>query len=127
MATGGGTLYPKAYDPNESEWPYGYELATLNKICKQLEGGTPTNIDAAGTTVVTSGPGQLVALVINTAVASGVITLYDNTVASGTKLATVTLPAVLLETQKQLVYRANFLNGLTVVTVGSVDITVVTL
>ena len=83
------------------------------------------NIAGAATTVVKSGGGTLIGIVVNKAVASGVVTVYDNTAASGTKIATITFPAVLLGNQVNLTYGCWFSTGLTVVTSAADDITVI--
>lgn len=88
-------------------------------------GNNYTNIAAAATTVVKSGGGRLAYITVNKAVASGVITIYDNTAASGTKIATITHPATLLKNQYCLEYEARFSTGLTIVTSSTDDITVV--
>lgn len=82
------------------------------------------NIAGAATTAVKSGRGTLRAIVNNKAVLSGVITIYDNTAGSGTKIATITNPATLLQTQYGLLYDADFKTGLTIVTSAADDITV---
>lgn len=89
------------------------------------EFGTPSNIAAAATTVVKKGNGVLLAIVVNKAVASSTITVYDNTAASGDKIATITNPASLTANQYTLPYMSKFVNGLTVVTSAGDDITVV--
>lgn len=85
-----------------------------------------SNISTATTTTVKSGSGFFHALVINTPVASSVITIYDNTAGSGTKIGTITLPAVLLqEGPNPAIYNVSFGTGLTIVTAtGASDITV---
>ena len=87
--------------------------------------GTPRNITSAATTVVKKGTGILLAIVVNKAVASSTYTIYDNTAASGTKIATVTNPATLTANQYTLPFMCKFTNGLTIVTSGADDITVV--
>ena len=84
-----------------------------------------TNIAAGATTAVKSGSGTLKRIVINKKVANGVITIYDNTAASGTKIATITNPATLLDNAQQLDYDVAFNTGLTVVTSAADDVTVV--
>lgn len=80
---------------------------------------------APTTTVVKSGSGFFHLLVINTAAANGVITIYDNTSATGTKIATITQPAALIESAQTLVYDIEFNVGLTIVTSAAAqDITV---
>jgi hypothetical protein len=84
-----------------------------------------TNINTATTTVVKSGSGILKKIIVNKLVALGVVTIYDNTAASGTKIATITSPATLLASQLQLDYGIRFQLGLTIVTSSTDDITVV--
>lgn len=78
------------------------------------------NITSATTTVVSSGPCVLHAITINTT-AAATITVYDNTSAAGTKIATIaaspTIGTVFL-------YDVKCLTGLTVVTAGATDCTV---
>lgn len=87
--------------------------------------GQPTNITTATTTTVKSGVGALVAIVVNKAVASSTITIYDNTAASGTKIGTITHPASLTANQYSLPFFCRFANGLTIVTSSTDDITVI--
>ena len=82
------------------------------------------NITTATTTVVRTGAGVLHAITVNAAVASGTITVYDNSAGSGTKIATITFPATLLASQIVLLYDVVFTTGLTIVTVEANDITV---
>jgi len=91
--------------------------------------GKYTNISGAATTVIKSGSGFLYGIIVNTPVASGSITIYDNTSGSGTKIATITYPATLLSSGPVSVpFYVNFQTGLTVVTAGSgIDVTVVSL
>lgn len=83
------------------------------------------NIATQTTTVVKTGEGFLHTLTINTPLASGVATVYDNTAGSGTKIATITFPGTLLNDQPTAVlYDIKFSTGLTIVTSGAnVDIT----
>jgi hypothetical protein len=85
-----------------------------------------TNITTLTTTVVESAPGLLHAIVINKPVASAVITLYDNTVAAGTIIGTITLPGVLVQQGPYYaLYDAQLLVGLTIVTgTAACDLTV---
>jgi hypothetical protein len=83
-----------------------------------------THIAGAGTTVVKSGAGVLRSVIINKAIALGVITMYDNTTATGTVLGIITNPAVLLQSQVPIDYNVKFGTGLTVVTSAADDITV---
>lgn len=82
------------------------------------------HIAGAATTVVKSGAGTLHLLSINKAVLSSVITIYDNTAASGTILAIITNPAVLLATQATIPFDVAFSIGLTIVTSAADDLTV---
>lgn len=84
-----------------------------------------TNITLAAptTTVVETGSGILGAIVFNKPVATGVVTVYDNTAASGTVIATITVPAN--PQPFRLEYNIEFVTGLTIVTsVAAQDITV---
>lgn len=87
---------------------------------------TYSNITTTATTVVKSGAGTFSKIVINKAAATGVITVYDNTAASGTIIATLTEPAALLASQNSIAYDVAFATGLTIVTgTAAQDITVV--
>lgn len=84
------------------------------------------NIAGAATTLVNSGRGTLFGIVVNKAVASGVITVYDSLTASGTKIATITNPGTLTHSQYDLeYYNIDFATGLTIVTSAADDITVI--
>lgn len=84
-----------------------------------------TNITTATTTVVKSGVGLLGKLIINKAVLSGVVTIYDNTAGSGTRIATITYGAALLSDPPLTAhYEVQFATGLTIVTSAATDITV---
>lgn len=83
------------------------------------------NIVGAATTTVKSGAGTLLKIIINKPIALGVITIYDNTAASGTKIGTITNPAAILQQQLELPYEVKFTTGLTIVTSLADDITVV--
>lgn len=86
---------------------------------------TSTNITAAAptTTVVATGNGVLHTITLNTPVATSVITVYNNTAASGTKLATITVPAN--PQPVTLTYDMAFGIGLTITTATAAsDITV---
>ena len=78
----------------------------------------PRNIASATTTVI-GGPGILHSIVINTT-AAGTITIYDNTAASGTKIATIKASAV----EGTYLYDVRCRTGLTIVTAAASDITV---
>lgn len=84
------------------------------------------NVTTATTTVVKSGEGLLHAIVVNKAVAAATITIYDNTAASGTKIGTITFPGTITGAdQRPMAYNANYLTGLTIVTSGATDLTIV--
>lgn len=84
-----------------------------------------TNITTATTTTVKSGSGTLVRIVNNKKVANGVVTIYDNTAGSGTKIGTITQPASLLDSQQVYEFQVGFATGLTIVTSAAEDLTVV--
>lgn len=89
-------------------------------------GNKSRNITSATTTVVKSGRGTLIAIINNKITASSVVTIYDNTAASGTKIGTITSPSTLLQSQyNQNFYRVDFSIGLTIVTSTADDITVI--
>lgn len=84
------------------------------------------NIPTATTTAVKASAGVLHAIIINKAVASGIITIYDSLAASGTKIGTITFPATLLnDAPYSLLYDLAFATGLTIVTSAATDLTVV--
>lgn len=84
------------------------------------------NITTQTTTVVKSGIGVLKRITFNRPLANGVVTLYNNTAASGELIGTITFPATLLSDIKDRVYEAEFDTGLTIVTSGATqDITVI--
>lgn len=78
------------------------------------------NITTATTTVVKSGTGVLHSITVNTTTAFA-ITVYDNTAASGTKIATIAASPAIGST---FLYDVSFNTGLTIVTAGASDITV---
>lgn len=74
-----------------------------------------SNITTQTTTVVKSGAGFL-HLLNYTATANGVITIYDNTAASGTLIRTITSPATLLQSEVTIHLDVSFSTGLTILT-----------
>jgi len=81
---------------------------------------TPLNITATGTNAIRTGGGLLHGVTINTTAASAVLTLYNNTAGSGSKIATINCAAG----QNSLVYDATFDVGLTaVMSGGNADVT----
>jgi len=97
-----------------------------NDVLKVEGQFSATNITTATTTTVKSGAGLYAGLIINKGVAAGVITIYDNTAASGTKLGTITFGAALLGDPPIICapIGAKFSTGLTIVTSAATDITV---
>lgn len=80
-------------------------------------GWTSKNITGTATNVVKTGAGVLHTLVINTPIATSVITIYDGVDTGGTKIATITIPATLLtEGPYGAAYDVAFSVGLTIVT-----------
>lgn len=76
-----------------------------------------------GTNVIATGNGVLHTLTFNKPVATGVITIYNNTAASGTKIATITIPASPMPVT--LTFDVAFAIGLTVaIATADQDITV---
>lgn len=82
---------------------------------------TPTYIATATTTVVKTGSGVLGRIVVGET-AAGAITIYDNTVGSGTIIGV--LKASIAEGTYH--FECEFTNGCTVVTAGASKITVMT-
>ncbi len=84
------------------------------------------NITTATTTVIKRESGFLDRIIINKPLASAVITIYDNTAGSGTKIGTITYGAALLtDPCHDNHYNLGFNTGLTIVTSHAVDLTVV--
>jgi len=81
------------------------------------------NISTSTTTTVKSGAGVLHTIVVNTdGTVASLVTVYDNTAASGTKIATINS----LSSTQTYLYDVAFTTGLTIVTTGTApsDITV---
>lgn len=96
-----------------------------NDVMKVEAQMTYLNITTATTTTVKSGSGLFNSLTINKQVATGVITIYDNTAASGTKIGTITAGAALLtDPPLQTIYNVKFSTGLTIVTSQAADLTI---
>lgn len=87
-------------------------------------GWSYNNITGDATTVVKSGSGVLHSITFNKPVATEVVTIYDNTAASGSAvIGTITIPAS--PQPVTLIYDAAFATGLTILTAtASSDITV---
>ncbi len=77
----------------------------------------------ATTTTVKSGHGTLWRIIFNKPAALSTVTIYDNTAGSGTKIATITNTTDVKP--YFLKYGLYFETGLTIVTSGADDITVV--
>lgn len=84
-----------------------------------------TNIAGAATTTIKTGSGTLIRITNNKKVASGVITIYDNTSAATPKIGTITNPGTLLDSAQTYEYGVGFATGLTIVTSAADDLTVV--
>jgi hypothetical protein len=82
------------------------------------------NISTATTTTVKSGTGTFHRLIVGTAVASATVTIYNNTTATGAKIATITFPSTVANPYT-LDFDLWFSLGLTIVTSGASDITAV--
>lgn len=79
-----------------------------------------TNFVAAGTTVLSTGPGVLEGVTVNTVAVTSSVKLYDNTAASGTVIATIATTAA----TGDFPFNGVFGKGLTVVITGAPDVTV---
>lgn len=84
-----------------------------------------SHITTQTTTVVRTGPCVLHSVIFNTATAAGVVTIYNNTAASGDVIAIITNPNPLKSDQMQHDYFITCSIGITVVTtVANQDLTV---
>lgn len=91
-----------------------------NDVLKAEQQFAYTNITTQTTTTIKSGAGLLHNIIINTPVASAVVTVYDNTAGSGTLIGTFTLPATLLSSGPiSVLLDLKFVTGLTIVTSGA--------
>lgn len=85
--------------------------------------GKNITLAAPTTTVVKTGAGILHSVTFNKPVATGVVTIYDNTAASGTAIGTITTPASPIPVT--LTYDQSFSTGLTITTATAAqDITI---
>jgi len=76
-----------------------------------------SNITTSTTTIVKEGKGTLKSITINSlGTIASLITVYDNTAASGTKIATINS----LTLSGTFLYDVKFTNGLTIVSTGTV-------
>ncbi|SRR6266481_7082780 len=86
--------------------------------------GTYVNITGTGNTVIKTLPGFLYSITFNTVVATGVITIFDNTTATGTKIGTITIPAN--PQPSTIFFNLSFLVGCSIsVATATQDLTVV--
>lgn len=89
------------------------------------------NITAAATNTLVNRPAKLYKIIVNKPVASSTITIYDSLTASGTKVGTITHPASLSQQYEVFDYGTDgeggleLETGLTIVTSGADDITVI--
>lgn len=84
------------------------------------------NISTGTTTLVKGSPGTLQRIIMNKPLIGGVITIYDNTAGSGTKIGTITLPVLTLTEDVWCIdYGCAFTTGLTIVTGNAMDVTVI--
>jgi hypothetical protein len=108
-------IYIANINSNNSITNVGLECwnASILRIGNEHHSNIVKNIVGASTTVLKYGAGHIDKLFINSSV-NGTITIYDNTAASGTTIATITTPAnsVIGTALDQI----NFYIGLTIVT-----------
>lgn len=91
-------------------------------MANQVFGQSYAHITSATTTVVKNAPGTLVRINLNLQ-ATGTVTIYDNTAASGTVIGVISMTA---GAPVSVTFECDFKIGLTLVTsVGSIDLTVV--
>lgn len=86
-------------------------VATIRRLGKLETQSIYKNISGAATTICKYGPGRLNRITFNSAT-NGTATIYDNTAASGSLIATVTTNGL----QGHVEYNLPFFNGLTIVT-----------
>lgn len=102
----------------------------INDVQKVEQRYLYRNITTATNTEVQNQSGRLHAIVVNTAVASGVIAIYDglnSTTCSGgggALIGTITMPATLLQNHFVMPYNTSFGTGLCITTTGTPNITV---
>lgn len=101
-----------------------FSIIALLKRLLQQAAASFVNIATVSTTTVKTGPGVLQSIVVNTrGTVASTVTVYNNTAASGAKIATIDS----LNLSGTFIYGLAFSTGLTIVTTGTVapDITVV--
>lgn len=109
---------------NNQGGPLEADAAGNLRIAEQfVTGWTSFHITTATTTVVKSGAGVLHELTFGKHVATGVVTVYDNTAASGTVLMVITVGAALLsDPPLSITIDRAFATGLTIVTSQAEDL-----
>ncbi len=126
--TDGQTVVPQADAAGNLKTSQATLLAgedLVNDVIKVEQRYSFVNITTATTTVVKSGAGFLHLIVVNKHVATGIITIYDNTAGSGTLIGTITVGAALLtDPPVTSVYDVSFSTGLTIVTSQAENLTV---
>ncbi len=91
-----------------------------------VTGWSFVNMTTATTATAKSGAGVFHGVAINTIVGAATITIYDNTAGSGTKIGIITLPAAGAGDMPNFIpFDVAFATGLTFVTSGATDITIV--
>jgi len=103
---------------------FGFASLSLAAVTplRVLGGNAYRNLTTAATSVLKSSQGVLHSVCVNNPSGSDTVTIYDNTAASGTKIATLALTTS--SPTGCYVYDATFNTGLTVVKSGTNDITV---
>lgn len=107
---------------NTTDTTMSIRVMTIYRLGQLETLPTYKNITSGATTVCKYGPGNLHRIVVNNPAAQA-ITVYDNTAGSGTLIATITPQAN--SSPFYLEYRVPFATGLTIVTAGTINITVV--
>lgn len=92
-------------------------------MASYAENNSYTNITATATTVIKAGSGVLNTITFGGPVATGTVSIFDNTAGSGTSIGVITTPASPMPVTLNLNVR--FSTGLTIVTaVAAQNITV---
>ena len=83
------------------------------------------HIAGVGSYLIKKGGGWLHSLILNNAVASGTVTIYDGTSASGSVIGIISLPATLLDSGPEPTsYDISFQKGLFIVVTTALDLTI---
>lgn len=92
-------------------------------MASYAENNSYSNITANATTVIKAGSGVLNTITFNGPVATGTVSIFDNTAGSGTSIGVITTPASPMPVT--LNFNVRFSTGLTIVTaVAAQNITV---